>query len=48
MKEKKIISVHKIDTKLQLADVLTKPLPDPEHAALSAWLLGAPLVFSKY
>jgi hypothetical protein len=40
------ISVLKIDTKLQVADVLTKALPEQEHLLLTAYLLGGPVVFS--
>lgn len=41
----KIIDVRKIDTKLQIADVLTKALPIQQHLALSALLLGSPVIF---
>ena len=40
-----IINVSKIDTKLQIADVLTKALCVDMHLALSALLLGGPVKF---
>ena len=40
------IFVTKIDTKLQIADVLTKALAGDLHATLSAYMLGGPLVYS--
>ena len=45
LRDQKIIDVKHIDTKLQIADVLTKPLPEADHLRLSAYLLGGPVVF---
>ena len=42
-----VVDVKKIDTKLQVADVLTKGLLSEDHLRLSAVLLGGPVVFSK-
>ena len=43
----KYISVEKIGTGHQIADVLTKPLPADTHLLLSEFLLGGPVIFSK-
>ena len=39
------IFVQHIDTELQIADILTKPLPEKQHLLLAAYLMGSPLVF---
>jgi len=39
------IYVQHIDTELQIADILTKPLPEEQHLLLAAYLMGSPLVF---
>ena len=39
------IFVQHIDTELQIADILTKPLPEEQHLLLAAYLMGSPLVF---
>ena len=39
------VDVLPIDTKLQIADILTKALPISQHAELVALLLGSPLLF---
>jgi hypothetical protein len=46
LQQKGDINVLKIDTKMQVADVLTKALPEQEHLAFTACLLGGPVVFS--
>jgi len=46
LRDKKKVDVLHIDTKLQIADVLTKPLPEDEHMYLSAILMGGPIVFN--
>ena len=35
-----------VDTKLQIADVLTKPLAEDTHLFLSSLLLGGPVLFA--
>lgn len=47
LRDQKIVDVKHIDTKLQIADVLTKPLPEADHLRLSAYLLGGPVVFDE-
>jgi hypothetical protein len=39
------IYVQHLDTELQIADILTKPLPEEQHLLLTAYLMGSPLVF---
>ena len=41
-----IVHVTKINTKLQIADILTKALPVDMHMTLSAYLLGGPVEFA--
>ena len=45
LQNSKFILVVPLDTNLQIADVLTKPLPDDQHLALSKFLLGNEVFF---
>ena len=47
LQTRKIVQVEPVDTKLQIADIFTKPLEEPEYLRLAAHLLGGPIVFSK-
>ena len=40
------VDVLHIDTKMQIADVLTKPLAEDVHRYLSSLLLGGPILFT--
>ena len=40
------VDVLHIDTKMQIADVLTKPLAEDTHRYLSSLLLGGPILFA--
>ena len=40
------VDVLHIDTKMQIADVLTKPLAEDAHRYLSSLLLGGPILFT--
>jgi hypothetical protein len=42
----KNIAVTKIDTEIQIADILTKALPIEQHLYLSSLLLGGPVLFT--
>ena len=48
LRDRKLVDVLHIDTKLQIADVLTKPLLEDEHLHLSAILMGGPIVFNDW
>ena len=43
----KYVDVCKVDTKKQIADVLTKPLPADQHLVCAGALLGSSIVFSS-
>jgi len=47
LQARKIVRVDPIDTKLQIADIFTKPLEESEYLRLASHLLGGPVVFSK-
>ena len=43
----KYVEVRKVDTRKQIADVLTKPLPADQHLVCAGALLGSSIVFSS-
>ena len=45
LQNRKHILVVPLDTNLQIADILTKPLADDQHLALSKFLLGNEIIF---
>ena len=42
----KNVAVTKIDTEIQIADILTKALPTEQHLYLSSLLMGGPVLFT--
>lgn len=43
----KYVEVRKVDTRKQIADVLTKPLPADQHLVCAGALLSSSIVFSS-